>query len=748
MVQDTDKFIRDQLSVWPAVAANYRYLKRAKTRQIETGGLNVTIQFNPGRIRSSKADAYKSDDPKCLLCAENRPARQKSFKIECRKGRLYDVTVNPYPIFPKHFVIARDIHVPQTIWHRYVDMLDVAFQFQDCVVMYNGPSSGASIPGHMHFQACARGYLPLERSVDRMLSNPLSFPEDIVYVASVQDAELYHYKHFARGIFALRAPTAKSMAKMFYRLLDCAEIAEGETEPRFNVITWYTSGEYRAAVIMRRSHRPSHYFAEGEGHFTTSPGCADMAGWFVLPEASDFERLDQRYLREIIDDVTLTQAEEEHLVWRLVRSQRKIEVGIVSAAKIRFEIISDGAGPQQVSYCEGKIKYNGALYDELYFEAQTISTLFAEPSFILHDVVIGVGFHWERRQSQTFAGTLKFIVESGKVTAVNVIGVEDYLLSVISSEMKASASLEFLKAHAVISRSWVMAMAERRRNRRSADKFAGPGVLPDMITWLDSKKNGADATSQDGALRIVKWFDDCDHKLFDVCADDHCQRYQGLTMAVGKNVRRAVDETWGRVLKYDGKLCDTRFSKCCGGLSELYSTCWEDIDYPYLQPVEDPFCNTSDEAVLSQVLNDYDLETKDFYAWEAEYGVDELSSLISTRLGKDIGKLEALIPLEKGPSGRIKLLRVKGDTLTVDVGKELMIRKILSTSHLKSSAFEAEFRGDRVILHGRGWGHGVGLCQIGAARMGHLGYPYNEILALYYPGAKTELIDTSKDEQH
>ena len=743
MAQDTDKFIRDQLSVWPAVARNYRSLKRAPTRQIETGGLTVTLQHNPLRIGSSKAGDLQTGPKPCALCPDNRPPRQKSFKVECRKGRRYDVTVNPFPIFPKHFVIARDVHTPQTIWHRYVDMLDVAVQFPDCVVMYNGPSSGASIPEHMHFQACAKGYLPLERSADRLLARVATAPvKDLEYVDSVQDARLYHYKHFARGIFALRATTSKSMAKMFYRLLDCAEIAEGETEPRFNALSWYSSGEWRGVVVMRSKHRPSHYWAEGEGHFTTSPGCADMAGYFVLPEASDFERMDERYLREIIDEVTLSEAEEEHLLWRLVRTQSKIEVGIVSADKIRFEIISDGAGPQQVSYSEGKIKYNGALYDELYFEAQTISTLFAEPSFILHDVVIGVGFHWERRQSQTFAGTLKFIVNSGKVTAVNIIGVEDYLLSVISSEMKSTASLEFLKAHAVISRSWVMSMMKRRIERNSRkEQVSCPSSLPSLMTWVDVKVNGSDAASEDGTLRIVKWFDDCDHRLFDVCADDHCQRYQGLTMAVGENVRKAVDQTWGQVLKYNGKLCDTRFSKCCGGLTELYSTCWEEKDYPYLVPVEDPFCDTSDREALSQVLNDYDMETMDFHDWTAEYGVEELSSLISSRLGRDIGTLEGLEPLQRGPSGRIKLLRIRGSLLTVDVGKELMIRKVLSPSHLKSSAFEAEFSSGRVILRGKGWGHGVGLCQIGAARMGQLGYGYTGILSRYYPGASLEQAD-------
>ena len=254
--------------------------------------------------------------------------------------------------------------------------------------------------------------------------------------------------------------------------------------------------------------------------------------------------------------------------------------------------------------------------------------------------------------------------------------------------------------------------------------------LPSIVTWLHRK-----AVSEDAIPRIVKWFDHEDHKRFDVCADDHCQRYQGLTMAVGENVRKAIDSTWGEVLTFDGKLCDTRFSKCCGGVTEQFSTCWEDVDYPYLTRVEDPWCNTSDEEVLSQVLNDYDLETKDFYRWTAEYDRKELAALISERAGRDIGQLLSLEPLERGVSGRIKLLRIRGSKCTLDIGNELIIRRYLSTSHLKSSAFDVEMTPDRVILHGSGWGHGVGLCQIGAANMARHGHGYAEILQHYYPGS-------------
>ena len=758
-----DKFVRDQLSVWPLAAANFRALKDAQTRELPVGGLTVRIQHNPARIRSSaaKVDKASIEARSCFLCADARPKEQRTLKFEGRKGRKYDILVNPYPIFPGHLTIARDRHVDQSIWKCLTDMADLAHHYTGLTVFYNGPRCGASAPDHMHFQACPRGMLPLENAVDRQLD---THGEDLAFLTSVKEAQLFHYKKFTRGVFVLRARTSKSLAKLFYRLLDCVPTPEGETEPMFNLLMWYKSlaggrrpagnthglaaFEYRAIVLLRGAHRSHHYFDEGPDHLTMSPGCADMAGLFIAPQAEDYAKLDSRLLTEMLSEVSVSPAIEKDVLWRLTRSQQTLQVGILSGKEIVFEIISDGAGPQKVSYQEGKINYNGVLYDELFFEASTPSTLFAEPTFILHDVVIGVDFHWERRQSQQFAGSLKFIIEKNQVVAVNVIGVEDYLLSVISSEMKATAGLEFLKAHAVISRSWVLAqIAHRAHPTRSAGiDFKELNNVPALVTSLEQRRETVPAGGEAADETVIeKWFDHSDHKHFDVCADDHCQRYQGLTLAIGKTVRQAIDQTWGEVLTSDGELCDARFSKCCGGRTELFSTCWEDKDEPYLVSLPDtpdhgdgdPFCDTHDETVLRQVLNDYDLETKDFYRWTEEYGVEELSALITRRSGIDIGTLTALEPLEAGPSGRIKKLRIVGTKQTLTVGKELMIRKFLSESHLKSSAFAATFTPDgKVRLDGRGWGHGVGLCQIGAAVMGSRGYSYRQILSHYYPGAQ------------
>lgn len=731
MDNQIDKFVKDQLSVWPLAAENYRSLKKAGSKVLSIGGLPVTVQLNPCRRISSEASLDKESINRrpCFLCPENRPAEQTNMEFEGRKGRRYRVTLNPYPIFPSHLVISSFEHTPQSIWHRYQDLLDFVRENNEYLGFYNGPESGASAPDHMHFQACPQGLTPLQNRVDELLA--AGDDKTLDYLTNVKEARLFHLNEYARGVFVLCGATAKSTAKLFYRLLDCAPVPDGSSEPKMNIIAWCHEGEYRTAVIFRERHRPHNYLSSGADHLAMSPGCADLAGVYVTTREEDFDKLDAGLLSQVVREVAASEETEKEIIWRLTRSQRRLEVGIMSGSEIEFEIISDGAGRQKVEYSQGRISYNGALYDELVFEAQTEATMFAEPSFILYGVTIGVDFHWERKVTQKFAGTLKFIVDGGKVTAVNIVGVEDYLLSVISSEMKASAGLEFLKAHAVISRSWVMAQVEHRQSHVSRTPEPSCPVSEPV----------------EGAEEYIKWFDHDDHTLFDVCADDHCQRYQGLTMAVGDTVRKAVDQTWGLVLTSEGKICDARFSKCCGGRMELFSTCWEDKDYPYLQPLPDTadcveggdvFCDTKDEKILSQVLNDYDLETKDFYRWRTEYSRAEVSDLVRRRSGMDFGTIRDLVPVERGPSGRLKRLKVVGDKKTMIIGKELIIRRWLSDSHLKSSAFEVHWDGDHLTLDGSGWGHGVGLCQIGAAVMAAKGYSFNRILLHYYPGSTLE----------
>jgi SpoIID/LytB domain protein len=310
-------------------------------------------------------------------------------------------------------------------------------------------------------------------------------------------------------------------------------------------------------------------------------------------------------------------------------------------------------------------------------------------------------------------------VEDDEITAINVISTERYLTSVISSEMSATASLELLKAHAVISRSWLLV----------------------QLTAHDS--NAEQSCGHVSDNEIVRWYNRSAHQHFDVCADDHCQRYQGLSKVTSPNAKLAVEQTRGEVLIYNGEICDTRFSKCCGGVTEVFSTCWENKDYPYLTSVEDPFCGKADESIVHQVMVNYDQQTTDFYRWTVTYSQEELKALILKNTGIDMGNILDLEPLARGTSGRIYRLKIVGSEHTLIIGKELEIRKTLSTSHLFSSAFTIEKQGDGPIpsgfvLHGSGWGHGVGLCQIGAAVMGEQGYKYKDILLHYYKGAKVE----------
>ena len=764
--EELRKFLGDQLSVWPLCATNFRALKSVKVKEVEIGGLKAKIQCNPDRIVSTAVnfeEALEGRRP-CFLCESGRFPEQQALKFEGRKGHKYDIMVNPYPIFPEHFTIDAAEHIPQTIMNRFQDMTDLAHHYTGFSFFYNGPFSGASAPDHMHFQACPRNLMPLEEAVDKLFDSGEE-SDRLTYLGSVKEASLYHCRLFTRGIFVLKARTAKSLTKLFYRLLDCMPVPEGELEPRINLIMWYkslsgatrpkgsTHGladlEYRVIVMLRGEHRPSCYFAKGDEHLCFSPGCAEKAGVLVLPVEEDFAKANAAMLQKALDECSATADDESMVIRRLTRTQRTIQVGVLSSDEIVFEIISDGAGPQKVSYQEGKINYNGTLYDELFFEAQTPSKMFAEPTFILHDVVIGVNFHWERKVDQQFGGSLKFIVEKGKVVAVNIIGVEDYLLSVISSEMKSSATLEFLKAHSVISRSWILAQVEHRAAKKQAAPPEGVDNVVSLMTELDSRLGKCAGTEAYVPETYIKWFDHEDHINFDVCADDHCQRYQGLTMAVGDKVRQAIDQTWGLVLKdKDGDICDCRFYKSCGGQTEVFSTCWEDKDYPYLQslpdtPGHDPhghcFCDTKDKDILSQVLNDYDLETVDFYQWKVEYSRDQVSELFKRRSGIDVGTIRELEPLEKGPSGVIKKLKVVGDKATVIIGKELIIRRFFSESHLKSARFSISWTpDDKLVLDGSGWGHCVGLCQIGAAVMAYSGYNFREILEHYYPGTRLE----------
>ena len=435
--------------------------------------------------------------------------------------------------------------------------------------------------------------------------------------------------------------------------------------------------------------------------------------------------------------------------------QVEVSVGIVSAERVHFilnapynakgKVVS---GEQTVELSEGAILWNGDSYREITFSPQD-----SESSFSLDDVVIGINFHWERKETQTFLGTLRFVVEEGKICAINQLPVEWYLESVISSEMSATSSMELLKSHAVISRSWLLAQMEKRKN---VAKEGNNGFFSFVKTDTE----------------LIRWYDREDHTIFDVCADDHCQRYQGITKETSPHVKEAVAATRGMILSYDGEICDARFYKSCGGVLEEFQYCWENIKKPYLIALRDTenesdfpdltieanaekwirespasYCNTNDKSILTQVLNDYDQETSDFYRWKVNYSQQELRTLIEDKTKMSFGDILDLVPLERGKSGRIWRLKIVGSKASFTIGKELEIRRVLSASQLYSSAFvvdkydtDAQGVPQRFELIGAGWGHGVGLCQIGAAVMGAKGYKYDEILLHYYRGAEIKKI--------
>ncbi len=428
------KFFRDQLSVWPLAAANFRALKSIRTKELTVGGVKVEAQFNPNRIASTTANPEDSAGRKCFFCF--RPEHQTCIKFEGRKGRRYNIQVNPYPILPYHLVIARDVHVGQSVWHNFVDMMDFARRYPDFLVFYNGPYSGASLPEHMHFQAVPVGLLPLQRAIDAYLdSNPQA-------LASGQDARIYHFPAFCRGLYALRSDTPKSLAKLFYRLVDCAPKEDGEDEPKLNLFVYCYHKEFRCFAVLRSALRSHHYSSVGEDHLLMTLGAADMAGEFVCPREEDFEKVNSTLLGEILDEVCISGEEEKMVAWRMTRHQWKVDVPILDATGIRFEMISDGAGPQEVSLRNGRIDYCGVLYDELYFDSVTRSTVFAPASFIIYGDT-----------PHKYAGTLRFTVVDGMIRASNHIGVENYLLSKMSETLNPDMPIDEVKEAVIKART-------------------------------------------------------------------------------------------------------------------------------------------------------------------------------------------------------------------------------------------------------------------------------------------------------
>ena len=716
------RFFNRQLEKWDDARRRYQDLRNVQTRELQLGTSTMKVQWNPARIVSTGAriDKQTLAERPCFLCEHNRPKEQVKKPFDSQ----YDLLVNPFPILPIHFTIPSVKHEPQLIRHTYGEIHKLLSEYPNIIVFYNGPKCGASAPDHAHFQAGTSGVLPLQMAWGRLSRN-------LRPIVKLNDEEgISLIEEYPCPALLIHSKSEYGDQQLFLRLYESLPLPEGEPEPMMNIVSWRHEADYYSVVFLREKHRPDCYYQSGDEQFIISPGALDMAGLFVTPRQEDFERLTPERALAILNEVSLKPEALQQVIDRLVSKEQRaksklqstkepnVTVGIVSGDKISFSLnkpyVAKGeviTGQQVVEFSEGGILWRGIQYRNLTFTPQS-----ADASFSLNDVTIGVNFHWERKETQTFEGTLRIVVEADKIVAINELPVEKYLTSVISSEMKSTSSVEFLKAHAVISRSWLLAQMEKRKqHERGGDNFFS-------FTKSDNE--------------FIRWYDREDHTIFDVCADDHCQRYQGITRANNTHVEEAISQTRGQVLMYGDEICDARFSKCCGGQTEEFQYCWEDTPKPYLVSFHDPYCNTSDKHILSQVLNDFDQETPDFYRWTVSFTRAQISELINRKLKDDFGEIQDLIPVARGKSGRIWKLKIVGSKKTFTIGKELEIRRALSESHLYSSAFDVEKTADGFILHGRGWGHGVGLCQIGAAVMGEQGHTYDEILLFYYRNAE------------
>lgn len=753
------RFFNRQLEVWTDARHRFRDLKHVETRQFSD---QLKLQWNPARIVSTgaKIDKKTLGERPCFLCDKNRPKEQMSKQID----EKFHLLVNPFPILPVHFTIPARKHQPQLIYKNYGEMHRFISLHSDLMVFYNGPKCGASAPDHLHFQAGTNGILPLQTNWQRLSRN-------LTDIISLNDEEkISVVRDFIVPAFVIISKSAESDEALFRRLYKAMPQRGDETEPMMNIISWRKGEEFISVVIPREKHRPEAYFAEGDAQFVVSPGALDMSGLIITPREEDFRKLTEEKALSLLQECGVSEEKMNAIIAKLKASkdaedaaeasstlynkgkQPDVTVGIVSAQKIHFSLnkpyLAKGEkvlGEQVVEFSEGGVLWNGNQYSQLTFHPQS-----ADASFSLSDVTIGVNFHWERKETQTFLGTLRFVVESDKIVAINELPVEKYLESVISSEMSATSSLELLKAHAVISRSWLLAQMKKRRE------------------VAESGNNFFSFTKKEDTL--IRWYDREDHTLFDVCADDHCQRYQGITKETSPHVAEAIRQTKGQILMDGEEICDARFSKCCGGITEEFQYCWEDTPKTYLTAVRDialgvehtlpnltneeeaekwirfnppAFCNTQDKKILSEVLNDYDQETVNFYRWKETLSQETLQQLIADKLKMDLGAILDMKAVERGKSGRISKLQIIGTEKTFTIGKELEIRRTLSDSHLLSSAFvvdkyDKDEQGvpQRFELIGAGWGHGVGLCQIGAAVMGEQGYHYDAILLHYYQGAE------------
>lgn len=671
---DILQWIASSLQRWPEAAARHRDVAECSVRTIVTtpGGFEWRVRLLPARKVSTLASIDKGTIA-ARPCFLCQPNRPA--EQEWHDFGDYQILVNPFPIFPNHLTIAARNHTPQLMQGRVADMARLARELQGFTVIYNGATSGASAPDHFHFQA-----IPSEHI----------------------DMALYG----ASGVASLRftASTPEELAEAIEPIV--VPRADGSELPMNMAVMASADGQLTALLVPRRAHRPECY-----PHPAISPGAIDMFGTIVTVNSDDFEAVTPDLLSTVMTQVAYPAPIDP------------IRVGIMTV--------------------ESEPSYE--LHGDYLRVGDTFIALTPDACFSLESVPVGIQFHWQFNERRTYPGSFELLSHTdGTVTVVNTVDIERYVEGVIGAEMNADSPDELLKAHAVISRSWACKQIEIHR----------AGHLSDATHTL----------SHEAEDEHIKWYDHDDHTLFDVCADDHCQRYLGIPAEHHAAKLRALVEATSRqvMMSREGALCDTRFSKCCGGAFEEFEACWEPVHHSYLEaaldrtpslPMPDltqesaarewilsapeAYCAAPDVKVLRAVLNRSDLDTTpDFYRWQVVYTPEELSTIVRDRSGIDFGTITSLTPLERGKSGRIVRLHIEGTLRSMVVGKELEIRRWLSTSHLYSSAFVVDRgTGGEFVLRGAGWGHGVGLCQIGAAVMASRGMDYRTILTHYFRNA-------------
>jgi len=777
-----DALVAQQETTWTQLQQARTQWFRSSYREIDLGPFSVLLQHNASREESVSAqvDAESVRKRNCFLCSDYMPETERSISVE----ESFALFLNPFPIFYPHVVIVHRDHRPQNVFEALPVLIQAARRLEGRFsLLYNGPRCGASAPDHLHVQAIPRFQLPVESDIFHLEHHP-RFSNFTMGMTETDDACFFTIRDYARSVIVFQSSQEDAILNGCRHILEIlTDNKDGEEEPMINLLCWYENHQWTACFFPRRKHRPEMYSTVNGRGVLVSPGAIDLGGVLVTPRWADYEILDVSAVRDIFRDVCFSEEDTLSVLRRLApKSTFQVSVEDKShPALTAFPATTPGdetvlrvgllEGRNRVDFClRGNWKMKDVELGSGWYTAtvgdgdiilrdlernitRRAESFFLCPEeegggrFMLRAVTIGIHFHWQQDEDLVFPGSLELTPDvKGAVAVLNHVPLEEYLSCVVSSEMKADAPKEFLKAHAVISRSWLLAQLAAKKTEQEQLCKQQPDFPGQMIRWTDRSR----------------------HETYDVCADDHCQRYQGITRISCKAASQAVKDTRGMVLAHESGVCDARFSKCCGGMSESFRNAWSEVNFPELKPVwdgqNDPsfpmpltlesnaqqwisgspkaFCNVSKRRFLEKILPDFDLKTGHFFRWKVKTTRKELEEIIQMKTGWDPGRLLEIRPVRRGFSGRLSRVLLVGSRGELLLGKELEIRRALSRTHLYSAAFFVEVPEKRgavpeiFTFTGAGWGHGVGLCQIGAAVMAEEGFDFRQILDHYFPGTR------------